>query len=400
MDNNFCKTEIRANKKSDGSKVLFLATVYTHLANFHIPYIRLLQDKGYDVHAAASSADGRRQEIEETGAFCHEIRFSRSPISTTNFRAFCQLITLFKSNYYVLIHVHTPIAAFLGRLAAKLTKQGSVLYTAHGFHFYKGAPLLDWLIYFIAEKIAARWTDCLITINEEDCINARKLGFKPDRNLFLVKGVGVDMERVSSFKDTAYLRKELGIPQDALIVVCVAELASVKNHAFLLDAWRELSSWRDNIYLLLTGTGKVEKKLKVRVKEEDISRVLFLGFRQDVQNILADSDLAILTSRREGLPRSIMEAMAAGKPVIVTDVRGSRDLVDDGRTGFIVKLGDLQGLIKTLKRLISDKNLRFECGSAGRLKVADYALKNVMIDMTRIYDCVLDKKHIESTDSR
>ena len=367
-------------------KVLFIATVYTHLANFHIPFMKLFQEKGYEVHAAASSVDGRREEIEAVGVCCHEIEFSRSPLSLANLKAFRQLMRFLKSQRFELIHVHTPIAAFLGRLAAKLTKQGSILYTAHGFHFYKGAPSLNWLIYFTAEKIAVKWTDALIVINEEDFANARRLGFKPDKNLFFVNGVGVDIESYSSSEDKGLMRKELGIDAEALLVLCLAELTNVKNHDLLLDAWLQLVMEYDNIHLLLVGTGKDEEKLKLKVKDKLIPRVHFLGFRSDISNILADSDIAVLTSKREGLPKSLMEAMAAKKPVVATNVRGNRDLVDNERTGFIIELGDVQGFVKALGNLISDSQLRLSMGAAGRGKIANYSLHNVLAKMTRIYD--------------
>jgi len=375
-------------------KVLFIATVYTHLANFHIPFIKLLQEKGYEVHAAASSAEGRREEIEAAGAFCHEIEFSRSPLSLANFKALWQLVTLLKSQRFELIHVHTPIAAFLGRFAAKLTKQGSILYTAHGFHFYNGASPLDWLIYYNAEKIAAKWTDCLIVINEEDFANARKLGFKTGINLFLVNGVGVDIERYSVPKDMSLVRKELGIPTDGVVVVCVAEFIPRKNHAFLLDAWLQLAKEHEDIHLLLVGNGRDEEKLKLKVKDKDklIPRVYFLGFRSDIPSVLADTDIVALTSKHEGLPKSIMEAMAAGKPVIATNVRGNRDLVNDEQTGLVVELGDLQGFVKALERLISDSRLRLSMGAAGRGKIADYSLYRVLMEMSGIYERFLNRE--------
>jgi len=375
-------------------KVLFIATVYTHLANFHIPFIKLLQEKGYEVHAAASSAEGRREEIEAAGAFCREIEFSRSPLSLANFKALWQLVTLLKSQRFELIHVHTPIAAFLGRFAAKLTKQGSILYTAHGFHFYNGASPLDWLIYYNAEKIAAKWTDCLIVINEEDFANARKLGFKTGINLFLVNGVGVDIERYSVPKDMSLVRKELGIPTDGVVVVCVAEFIPRKNHAFLLDAWLQLAKEHEDIHLLLVGNGRDEEKLKLKVKDKDklIPRVYFLGFRSDIPSVLADTDIVALTSKHEGLPKSIMEAMAAGKPVIATNVRGNRDLVNDEQTGLVVELGDLQGFVEALEKLISDSRLRLLMGAAGRGKIADYSLNRVLMEMSGIYERFLNKE--------
>jgi glycosyltransferase involved in cell wall biosynthesis len=369
-------------------KVLFIATVYTHLANFHIPFIKLLKNKGYEVHAAASSTEGRMDEIEAVGIHCHDILFSRSPFSPSNIKAFMQLVSIFRLHHFELIHVHTPIAAFLARLAAKATKQGAVLYTAHGFHFFKGAPLIDWLFYFSAEKIAAKLTDCLITINGEDYKNAQRLGFKPGKSLYLVNGVGVDVEKYDLPTVTGNIRKELNISKDAVIVSCIAELSAVKDHAFLLNAWGRIAKRSEDVHLLLVGTGRDEQKLKLKVQDERIPRVRFLGFRHDVKDILDGTDIVVLTSKREGLPKSIMEAMAAGKPVIATDVRGSRDLVQNERTGLLVESGNLDGLVKAMDRLILDGQLRLSFGSAGRDKIMDYSLQNVLTQMSAIYDMI------------
>ena len=149
-------------------KVLFVGTVYTHLAAFHIPFMRLLQHRGYEVHAVASPAEGRKDEVEAIGVRCWDIPFVRSPVSLKNLTAYRKLKSLLRRERFDLIHVHTPMGAWLGRLAAKRTGQGPVLYTAHGFHFYKGAPWPYWLFYYPAERVAARWTDILIVMNSED----------------------------------------------------------------------------------------------------------------------------------------------------------------------------------------------------------------------------------------
>ena len=136
-------------------KVLFIASVYTHLAAFHIPFMKMLQERGYEVHAAASSSEGRREDVERVGVTCWEIPFARSPYSPANIQAYRRLKDLLREHHFDLIHVHTPVAAFLGRYLAKATNQGAVLYTAHGFHFYQGAPRRNWLIYYTAERIAS-----------------------------------------------------------------------------------------------------------------------------------------------------------------------------------------------------------------------------------------------------
>jgi glycosyltransferase involved in cell wall biosynthesis len=372
---------------------LFIATVYTHLAAFHIPFIKLLQEKGYEVHAAASSAEGYRDNVERAGVVCWEIPFTRSPYSPANLLAFRQLRTLLKTNRFDLIHVHTPVAAFMGRLLAKATCKGTVLYTAHGFHFHQGAPKRNWLIYYNAERIAARWTDGLIVMNEEDFENAQKLGFKPGENLFRVNGVGVELDQYSArAAEGSSIRAVLGIGPDDVVITCVAELNENKNHAFLLEAWLEVSRCFERCHLLLVGTGEKMLALQQWVVQKRVPRVRFLGYRRDVPQILRESDIATLVSKREGLPKYVMEAMAAGKPVVASNVRGNRDLVTVGQTGLLVEPGDVPGLAKALETLISDRQLRVALGAAGRQKIQAFSLEKVLGEMAAIYDRYLEKK--------
>ena len=366
--------------------VLFVATVYSHLAMFHIPFMRLLQNMGYVVHAAASPAEGHKEEVEAAGVTCWNIPFTRSITSCDNWRAYWKLRTLLSKKRFDLVHVHTPVAAWFARLASKSTHQRPVLYTAHGFHFYKGAPWRYWLIYYTAERIAARWTDGLIVINEDDLANARKMGFVLGKNLFYVHGVGVDLERFKPASDISlFIRQELGLIENNVVVTCVADFISNKNHSFLLTAWKRVALKEPRARLLLLGDGKLYGAMGERVQKENIPRVQFLGFRKDVHQILQESDILVLVSKREGLSKCIMEAMATGKPVVATNVRGNRDLVEHGVTGFLVELGDVQGLVKALIRLIRDPDLSCRMGEAGRDKIQDYALERVLGEMKEIY---------------
>jgi glycosyltransferase involved in cell wall biosynthesis len=366
--------------------VLFVATVYTHLAAFHIPFMKLLQSWGYKVHAAASPDEGHKREVEAIGVRCWDVPFVRSPVSLKNLVAYRQLKALFTQERYDLIHVHTPMAAWLGRLAAKRTDQGPVLYTAHGFHFYKGAPWPYWLFYYPAERLAAHWTDGLIVMNSEDYERAQRMGFKPGKNLFFVHGVGVDLEQFSPApKSRASVREELGLSDQDVVVMCVAEFTSTKNHAFLLAAWSKVAREEPCAHLLLIGDGQLKQSMERRIRVENIPNVHFLGFRGDVPRLLQSADIFVLPSRREGLPRSIMEAMAAGKPVVATDVRGNRDLVGNGVTGILVKLGDVVGLAQAILQLIHDPELRLRMGEAGREKMQAYSLDHVIKEMSEIY---------------
>jgi len=382
--------ESRINPVENTPKVLFLATVDSHLYYFHLPFMKLLRLKGYKVEVAASPIYVFKERIEREGFTFHPISFSRNPLHPTNTIAFFQLFRLLKKNKYQLVHTHTPVASFLGRVAAKLAGVSAVLYTAHGFHFFDGAPRKNWMLYYTAEKIVAKWTDALLVMNQEDFENGKKLGFIPGESLFFVHGVGVDIKRYSQAQGGKDIRAELGIHNDAVVITCVAEFNENKNHDFLMKAWTEINKQRLNVKLLLVGEGELSEFIKGEVKKKSLTDVFFVGKREDIPQILNGSDIGLLVSKREGLPRCIMEAMTAGKPVVATDIRGNRDLVKDGVNGFLVKLGDVQGLVDSILKLANDKNLRDQMGKKGRELIEDYSLENVLEEMAEIYDKFLE----------
>jgi len=379
-------------KHIKNQKILFIATVENHLLSFHIPFMRYFQDKGCEAHVVTKLGE-RRGELEQYGIICHNVNFSRFANPLIALRALMQLVKLMRENRFSLVHVHTPMAAFLGRLAARLTRTRPVLYTAHGFHFYKGAPGYYWAFIYPAEYIAGKWTDGLIVMNQEDYINAQKMGFQPNKNLFLVHGVGVDLKRIIklSLIDNNDIRKELGISDKDIVISYIAEFTPTKNHIFLLKAWDKITQNSNNVHLLLIGNGSCLKSTKQQVKINSLPGVYFLGYRKDVPQIIAKSDIIISVSKREGLPRSIMEAMALGKPVVVSNVRGNRDLVEQGKNGLLVELGALEGLISSTKKLIIDDKLRAKMGGASLEKIKDYSLEKVLAEMASIYDYYLKK---------
>jgi glycosyltransferase involved in cell wall biosynthesis len=366
-------------------KVLLAATVYSHLASFHKPFIKLFQDKGFEVHAAANPDHGRKDEIEAMDVICWDIPFSRSPYQLSNLKAVKLLMNLFHQHYFDLIHVHTPVASFLVRYTAKKCKQGAILYTAHGFHFYNGAPVLNWLIYYTAEKIARRWTNGLIVMNDEDYKNGQRLGFIENESLFFIHGVGVSLDEYNVVNKDSYLREQLGIKKNDVVVTYIAELNNNKNHIFLLRNWKKILRYQSNVHCLIVGKGEKESELMKYVQQNNLKNIHFLGFRNDIPLILSVSDIITLLSFREGLPRCIMEAMASGKPLIVTNIRGSRDLVKHRKNGFVVDLEDDQSLTESFIKLINDKKLREQMGQASLKEIQHYNLKNVLHEMWKIY---------------
>jgi len=372
-------------------KVLFVATVESHLLNFHIPFMKLLQEKGYEVHVATKLGN-RQQEFDEIGVIKHNVDFSRSPYSPKVFKSLQQMEELLKKIRFSLVHVHTPVAAFITRLACQRTNTHPVLYTAHGFQFYKGAPLKNWLLYYNMEKLAAHWTDGLITINEEDYKAAQKFKLRKNGKVFFVPGVGVDVasleQRIPSI-NRSEKRKELELSVDTAVIITVGELNANKNHIQVLEALSKLN--KTNFHYLIVGNGESEQKLKKAVNELMLQdKVSFLGFRRDVPELLTASDVFILTSRREGLPKAVMEAMAVGLPIIATDVRGNRDLVKSGENGYLVPLGNAEQTAIAIERLIDSEDLRRSMGGKSKELVKQYDLQNILKEMERIYDNILN----------
>lgn len=369
------------DKSAYKKRILFLATVDSHIFYFHLPFMRLLRSSGYAVEVAGRDT-GFRKDIEKEGFSFHNIPFSRRPLSFSNILAFCKLLRLFRGHRYVLVHTHTPVASFLGRLVGKLTHT-PVLYTAHGFHFYQGAPWKSWLLWYSLEKIAAPLTRALIVMNAEDFEHGKRLGFVPGESLFLVHGVGVD---IGGFHNVvSRFRSEIGVSDDAVLVTCVAEFTPTKNHVFLLSAWEKVATEHTNAHLILVGDGELLEKTRSLVQERSLPRVHFLGRRSDIPEILAATDIVALVSKREGLPRALLEGMAAGKPLVATNIRGNRDLVEDGINGFLVPPHDVEALAEALEKLIASSELREKMGRESRRKVEAYSLEKVLEEMREIY---------------
>ncbi|OXT09511.1 glycosyltransferase family 1 protein [Thermoanaerobacterium thermosaccharolyticum] len=368
-------------------KILFIATVESHILNFHIPFIQYFQNKGCEVHVATKLGN-RRDELKKLGIVCYDIDFERSPYSFSNLKALNQLIKIMREDKYSLVHVHTPVGAFLGRLAAKITGTKPVIYTAHGFHFYKGASIKNWLIYYTMERLAAHWTDGLITMNDEDYNAAKRFKLRKSNAVFYVHGVGLDIDKynISDKNERKQTRKAFGFGEKDIVILTVAELIPRKNYIQTIEAIKKLVNKDKNLYYLIVGTGELESKLKNYVLKNDLEKYIeFLGYRNNIPDLLNICDIFVLTSLHEGLPRCIMEAMAAGKPVVATDVRGNRDLVKDGTNGYLVPLDDVNATVDALQNLIESEDLRKKMGDEGRKIIQDYSIDKVLKEMDEIY---------------
>ncbi|MDN6626771.1 MAG: glycosyltransferase family 4 protein [Pisciglobus halotolerans] len=365
-------------------KVLFTATVDSHILQFHLPYIEWFKEQGYEVHVASSGAS-RIEGIDKK----YNVPFSRQPLKMESWEAYKVLRVLLENNDYDIIHCHTPMGAMLTRLAARNLrgKELKVLYTAHGFHFFKGAPLKNWMIYYPIEKMMSRYTDCLITMNQEDRIAAQSHHFKAGKITY-VNGVGVDLNKFSTPRaaEKTALRKKYGFSDDAFLLIYVAELTHRKNQGMLINVVKQLKYAIPELELLLVGTGELEQTYKQAVEETGLTeKVHFLGYRKDVPQLMKLSDVAVSSSRQEGLPVNIMEAMATGLPLIATDCRGNRDLVTYNMNGFIVPIDDVKKFAYKVVVLYEKGELTKRFSSRSQQLVKRYSLTSIQKEMTTIY---------------
>lgn len=372
-------------------KILIVAHYSRFLVQFELNDVRLLQSMGYEIHYATNYehedmyADAV-QVIRAHGVILHQIDFVRSPYNIiANEKAYCQLKELMRMEQFDGIHCHTPMAGALARLAANATGTKPVLYTAHGFHFYRGCPLKNKLIYQTAETFLARYTDAQITINQEDFAAAQKFPLRG--KAYYIPGIGVDVKKISSVQvDRATKRAELGIPQDAFVFISVGELNENKNHATVIRALAKADI--PNSYYLICGEGKLKQQhFELAQKLGIPEKVKLLGFRTDVNEILKVCDCFVFPSFREGLSVSLMEAMAAGLPCIASRIRGNVDLLEKSR--YLFEPADESALCQLLKDAASGVQTVQECAQ-NREMLKKYDIENISRLMQSIYSAIIE----------
>ncbi len=372
-------------------KFLIVAHYSRFLVQFELNDVRLLQSMGFEVHYATNYQQedmfsGAIKIIQENGVILHQIDFVRSPYNTpANIKAYRQLKDLMVKEKFSGVHCHTPMAGALARLAANATHTAPVIYTAHGFHFYKGCPLKNKLIYQTAETFLARYTDAQITINQEDFAAAQKFPLRG--KAYYVPGIGVNLENISSMQvDRATKRAELGIPQDAIVFITVGELIPRKNQEFLIRVFSNANL--TNAHLLICGSGREKEHLEQRMQELKVAdKVHLLGFRRDVYELLKCSDVFVFPSKQEGLPVALMEAMAAGLPCIASRIRGNVDLLK--RSRYLFEPADENMLCQLLNDAANGVQIEQEC-ELNWETLKKYDIKNVSKEMQSIYSAVIE----------
>lgn len=352
-------------------RALIFASVASMIDQFNMNNIEVLQAMGYQVDVACNFEFGSttsqdrvyelRKELESNGVNTYHIPVPRKIDAIKDMsKAYKKTKDLVSKNKYDIVHCHSPIGGVIARQAcSKIRKIGTkVIYTAHGFHFFKGAPIKNWIIFYTIERWFARYTDVLITINREDYNRAKK-SFKAG-SVKYIPGVGIDTKKFSEVVvDKSTKREELGVPDDAFLVLSVGELNKNKNHETIIRAIAKLNN--PNVYYIICGQGGLENYLKNLINELGLERkIKLVGFRKDVAEISKASDLFVFPSFREGLSVALMEAMALGLPIICSRIRGNTDLIQGYKAECLVEADDIDGFKISIKNILEDKNLK-EC---------------------------------------
>lgn len=369
-------------------KVLYVATVVkTHIMEFHIPYLKMMKEMGWETAVAARNDYEKPEDC--VIPYCdsyYDIPFERNPIKPGNIRAYQMLRKIVNEGNYDIVHCHTPVGGVLTRLAAtEARRRGTkVFYTAHGFHFFKGAPIVNWVVYYPVERWLAHKTDVLITINNEDYERAKP--FKAGKIRYL-PGVGVDTKRFTpkalvSSDLVQSLRAQLHIPKDAVILLSVGEVNKNKNHRAVIEALPML----ENTWYVICGDGPLIGSNRILAETLGVAdRCLFMGYRNDVNKFYQIADIFVFPSLREGLPVSVMEAMATGLPVACSSVRGNTDLIKDNNGGVLFNPRDQKEIEKKLVKMVSSSEVRNKMGDINLQVISDYDISKLTERMKELY---------------
>lgn len=376
----------KAGRQTSSQKHVLITATLGRTLGFEVSDIKILQELGYTVHCAADFRQNGQDDFRLQGIIRHQTEFVRHPFSTSNLKAYIRLKRLMSDIKPQLVHCHTPVAGVITRIAARRSrKQGTkVLYTAHGFHFYKGAPVRNWLLYYPVEWLLSFWTDVLITINREDYRRAGK-HLHAGRTVY-IPGVGIDLEKFRHTVPAKAKRWELGVPDSEIMLLSVGELSIRKNHQLVIRALAGLN--HRNFHYFIAGSGELEQSLKQLVDQLCLNRhITFLGFCTDMADLYLAADLFVFPSKQEGMPVALMEAVACKVPVICGRIRGNTDLIQEECTFDCDNVAELAGI---LQKMLGHGRKWLKAASQTSVlehyeRLQSFGLKQVQAQMRNIY---------------
>ena len=370
-------------------KVLLVATVQSHICQFHRLLADLLHEHGCEVHVAARDNLAEKNGLKlDFADRVFDVPFSRSPKSTDNLKAYRMLKQIISEENYDVIHCNTPMGGIVTRLASKKARKAGtkVFYTAHGFHFYKGAPKKNWLIYYPIEKYFSRMTDKLITIVDEDFQTASSEFHCP---VARIHGVGVDEKRYFPIgrDEKIALRVKMGFGEQQKIILCIGELLPNKNHRMAIRSMTEIVKEFPDALLLIAGNGPEKENLEQQIASLGLQKnVVLLGYVTNLQDYQKISDLLVACSIREGLGLNVIEALMSGNPVVLSDNRGHRELIDGGNNGFMVSVHDDSGMAKYATEIFKNEEKKREFRDNAIAFSKRYGFEKVKEELEGIYE--------------
>lgn len=380
-------------------KVLIVASVVSFIEWFNKENVDYLQNNlGCEVHIACNfdymndtnveRTEAYIKKIQSQGIILHNIAFARNPINSGNVSAYRQLKSIIQSEHFDLIHCHTPTASMLTRLASKKArKQGSiVMYTCHGFHFHNSSSKKNWLIYYPIEKLLSKHCDYIVTINKEDFGRAKTFSCP---NVRYIPSVGVDINKIKRLDiDKSAKKESIGVPPQKTLIISAGELIERKNHEVIIRALAKIKEL--DIYYAIAGKGPLKEYLEQLAKALGLqNNIIFLGFRTDVFELYHAADISAFPSKIEGLGLAGVEAMAAGVPLVSSNVHGILDYVISGETGYAISPNDVEGFAAAIKKLALDPELRKNMRKNCLVAVEPFELSNALQVMWDIYNEIL-----------
>lgn len=369
-------------------KVLLTATVQSHICQFHKPLVEVLHNRGCEVHVAArdnlAEKNGLKLDFVEK---VYNVPFARSPKSPDNIKAYHQLKKIIEKENYDVIHCNTPMGGIITRLAARgARKKGAqIYYTAHGFHFYKGAPKKNWIVFYPIERLFSRITDKLITITAEDYRLAKKKFHCQAERIY---GVGVDENRYFPVneEEKQILREKMGFSKEQKLILCIGELLPNKNQTMAIKMMQNIVKKYPTALLLLAGNGPEKEHLEQAIVECNMQdHVRMLGYVTNLQEYQHVVDVVVSCSKREGLPLNIVEAMLSGTPVVASMNRGHRELIRDGKNGYLVQIDDFDTMAKYVMELLDNKEEYQKIKNNAQKSAKKYGFVNVKKELEGIY---------------
>lgn len=369
------------------SKILFISNIAKRVGSFSVASIEAAHRNGLDFYMAANWTSATEEQLREDehkyNVKIINIDLARSPYSPKNITAYKQLVEFIKKENIDYIHCNTPVGGLLGRLAGKKCKVKKVIYQAHGFHFYKGAPLKNWLIYYPIERWLAHYTDALITINKEDYERAQGFKLRKNGKVYYVPGVGIDLSQYELPESTREIkREELGLKETDVALISMGDLIERKNYPIAIEAIAKANN--SNLQYFICGKGAEEEKLQKMAEDLGVKdQIHFLGYRTDIKELLKAADIFLFTSKQEGLARSLMEAMASGLPCVASKIRGNTDLIENTECGYLCSCVDEYTV--AINKVTDSLMVREEMGKSSLQRIKQFEMQVVIDNLVDLY---------------